>query len=142
MKVRLWDRKKDYATVEAWWTKYDKLDYLVPNSRLPASGWVVEDEDGTPLCFGWLYIFAHVSGGLVGSIVSNPDTDKKTNCKALDLFFLKLVTETDRLNLDVVVGVTTREGIVRKAAKFGFSQTTKHSVEYQRERGDYRRKTK
>ena len=136
MRARLWDRNTDYDTILTWWKGHNcSDDFVIPNHRLPPSGWVIEDDDGTPLCVTWLYYFAHISGALLGNIVSNPDVDAKTRAKSLDLLLLRVTTEADRNNTDVVMGITTREGVARKAVRHGFEKTTEHSVEFQRERG-------
>jgi hypothetical protein len=96
---------------------------------------MVEADDGTPLCITWLYYFKHTSGALLGNIVSNPDSDPKVRGEALDLLLLRVTTESDRNGAEVILGITTREGVVRKAAKHGFTKATEHSVEFQRERG-------
>lgn len=138
MRVRIWDRKTDYATVLKWWEGHKvPADYVVPTDRLPPSGWVVTDDNGKLLCITWLYYFAHVKAALLGSVVSNPEIDKKVSLEALDLLFLKVATEADKNGAETVVGVTTREGLVRRAAKSGFVKTTKHSIEFQRERGAF-----
>jgi hypothetical protein len=136
MRVRLWDRNTDYATVLGWWKGHQcPDDYVIPTHRLPPSGWMVESDEGTPLCITWLYYFQHTAGALLGNLVSNPDVDPKTRAKALDLLFLRITTEADKNNAEVILGITTREGVARKAVKHGFKQSTQHSVEFQRERG-------
>lgn len=136
MKARLWNRNTDYEMLLKWWEGHQcTSDYVIPSHRLPPSGWVIEDDDGTPLCITWLYYMKHVSGAYLGSILSNPEIDPKINSKAIDLLFLQVIIEADKNNTEFVLGITTREGVVRKAAKYGFRQATKHSVEFQRERG-------
>jgi hypothetical protein len=135
MKVRLWNRSTDYETILAWWGGHDKPDYILSSHLLPPSGWMVEDDDGTPLCITWLYYFQHTPGALLGNIVSNPEASSKLRAKALDLLLLRVTTEADKNNAEVVLGITTREGVARKAEKHGFKRTTKHSVEFQRDRG-------
>jgi hypothetical protein len=136
MRVRLWDRNKDYEMIVEWWKGHQcSSDYIVPSRRLPPSGWIVEDDEGNPMCVTWLYYFKHTAGALLGSIISNPELEPKARAKALDMLFLRVTTEADRNNAEVILGVTTREGIARKAEKHGFIKTTEHSVEFQRERG-------
>ena len=138
MRVRNWNRNTDYETIVGWWKAHDcTADYVVPSRRLPPSGWIVEDEDGTPICVTWLYYFSHASGALLGSIVSNPSVDAKLRAKALDLLFLRVTSDADRNHAEAIIGITTREGFVRKLKSHGFVQTTKHSVEFQRERGEH-----
>jgi hypothetical protein len=96
---------------------------------------MVEDDDGTPMCITWLYYFKHTAGALMGNILSNPMVAPKERAKALDMLLLRVTTEADRNGAEVILGITTREGVVRKAAKHGFTKATEHSVEFQRERG-------
>ena len=136
MKARLWNRSTDYATILSWWEGHDcSSDYVIPNHRLPPSGWMIEDEDGVPLCITWIYYFAHSPGALLGNIVSNPEADSQVRAQALDLLLLRITTEADKNNCEILFGMTTREGFLRKAKKHGFTQQSKHSVEFQRERG-------
>jgi hypothetical protein len=136
MRVRLWNRAEDYDTILSWWEGHKcPADYVIPNHRLPPSGWIVESDDGTPLCVTWLYYFKHTAGALLGNLVSNPEVDPRTRNKALDLLFLRVTTEADKNRAEVILGVTTREGVARKAVRHGFEQSTSHSVEFQRERG-------
>ena len=136
MKARVWDRNKDYETIVSWWEQRENAsDFRIPSRRLPPSGWVIESDDGTPLCATWLYYFSHTAGALLGNLVSNPAADPKVRAKALDLLLLRVTTEADRNNCEIIFGMTTREGFLRKAKKHGFSQQSKHSVEFQRERG-------
>jgi hypothetical protein len=136
MRVRIWDRNTDYETLLKWWSGHDcPEDYVIPNHRLPPSGWMVEDDEGNPICITWLYYFAHTAAALMGNLISNPEADPKVRAKALDLLLLRVTTEADRNKTEVILGITTREGVVRKAAKHGFTKSTKHSVEFQRERG-------
>jgi hypothetical protein len=135
MRVRLWDRNKDYDMLLEWWKGHGcGSDFVVPTQRLPPSGWVVEDE-GVPLCITWLYYFQHTAGALMGNVVTNPDADANDRNASLDLLLLRVTTEADRNNCEIIFGMTTREGFLRKAAKFGFTRQSKHSVEFQRERG-------
>ncbi|MHC4121200.1 MAG: hypothetical protein ACYSWO_27260 [Planctomycetota bacterium] len=136
MRARLWSRNTDYETLLNWWKGHGcGDDYVVPSYRLPPSGWVVEDDDGNPVCITWLYYFQHTAGALLGNVVSNPDADTNTRSAALDLLILRVTTEADRNNCDIIFGMTTREGYLRKLKKHGFTQQSKHSVEFQRERG-------
>jgi hypothetical protein len=96
---------------------------------------MVEDDDGTPLCITWLYYFQHTSGALLGNIVSNPAAAPKLRAASLDMLLLRVTTEADKNNAEVILGITSREGIARKALKHGFKKSTEHSVEFQRERG-------
>ena len=136
MKVRLWDRNTDYDTVLSWWKGHGcGKGFFVPSRRLPPSGWIVEDDDGVPLCISWLYYFRHAAGALMGNVVTNPEADSADRNRALDLLLLRITSEADRNNCEIIFGMTTREGFLRKAAKHGFTQQSKHSVEFQRERG-------
>ena len=136
MRARLWNRKQDYDMLLEWWRghKCDPLT-IVPNYRLPPSGWIVEDDDGNPVCITWLYYFEHVSGAMLGNVLTDPDADITIRYQALDLLFLRVTTEADRIGCDIIFGVTTREGIFRKAKRYGFVKLAKHSVEFQRELG-------
>jgi hypothetical protein len=135
MKVRLWNRKTDYETILGWWGGHAHPDYILPSHLLPPSGWIVVDDDDTPLCITWLYYFQHTPGALLGNIVSNPDAPAEDRAKAFDLLMLRVTTEADKNNAQTIIGITTRPGVVRKAKKFGFRQTTEFSVEFQRDRG-------
>lgn len=136
MKIRLWNRKTDYDMVVAWWKGHHcPDDYIVPTERLPPSGWIVENDEGVPVCITWLYYMAHVPCAMLGSVVSNPKIGHKQRLEALDLLFLRIATEADKNNVHTIMGITTREGIARRAARTGFRKTTTHSVEFQREKG-------
>jgi len=87
------------------------------------------------MCITWLYFFKHTAGALLGNVISNPEADANDRNAALDLLILRTTTEADRNNCEIIFGMTTREGYLRKLKKHGFTQQSKHSVEFQRERG-------
>ena len=80
MRIRPWDRDRDYDTLVGWWKDWEFG--VVPKECLPPAGIIVE-QDGMPVCAGGLYIGEGTQFGFMEWIVTDKKADQRVAHRAL-----------------------------------------------------------
>lgn len=73
--------EKHYDEICTWWLKHGWPQ--VPLDHLSDTGFVIEQDDGTPVCAGWLYLTGTAFAIFEWAVV-NPCAEKSARKKALD----------------------------------------------------------
>lgn len=120
---------KDYPLLEKWWKEWDWTP--VAPEALPENGTggiMIELEDGTPVCAGFLYI-TNSTIAWVEWIISNKEVRGKQRGEALDMLIAQLIIWAEGAGRKVVFTVAKSMPLVERYKKLGFVLDEKPSYE-------------
>lgn len=117
MRVLKFDHETHYPLAAEWWTRH-KFGVL-PVEFLPKNGLVIEADDGTPVCLGFLYL-TDSAMAWIEYIVANPDAPITVRSDAVDLLIESLVNLSKTLGVGCLFTSTTLRGLTKRYEKQGF----------------------
>jgi hypothetical protein len=103
-----------FPVLKEWLERHGHTDVLL--DELPALGYAVCSEAGTPLAIGFVRL-AEGNLAILDSIAANPDLKPKEVSEAIDQLFEKLLQVCDDLRIKYVVGATVKNSLVRRTTK-------------------------
>ena len=103
-----------FPLLQKWLERHGHTDVLL--DELPALGYAVYSEAGTPLAIGFVRL-AEGNLAILDSIASNPDAKPREVSEAIDRLFEKLLQVCDDLRIKYVVGATVKNSLVRRTTK-------------------------
>ena len=127
MRSRNWNLDKDYDTLVRWWTQWEFG--IVPKECLPPDGIIVEDDNGTPICGGGLYIgigtkFAFMEWIIIENLAFNKQhkgnrgLDPRTAHKALNLCIDSIMKLAESKDIKLIYTATKEKGLHKRYTKY------------------------
>lgn len=109
-------KAEEHAMVSEWWKAHGFT--VIPLSRLPKLGWIVENENGIPMCAAWLY----KDGGLAQLewIVGNPAARLMARRDAIECLVEQAEREAKLHGVQVIISSLKRNSLVRLFKRKGF----------------------
>jgi len=125
MRVRFWDRDRDYDTLVKWWN--DWQFGVVPKECLPPDGIMVEEE-GTPVCAGGLYIGEGTQFGFMEWIVTDKHADQRLVHRALKKCIDSIMQFAQDRGLKLVYTATKEQALHKRYQKYHQMVLTESNV--------------
>jgi hypothetical protein len=125
MRVRFWDRDRDYDTLVKWWN--DWQFGVVPKECLPPDGIMVEEE-GTPVCAGGLYIGEGTQFGFMEWIVTDKQADQRLVHRALKKCIDSIMQFAQDRGLKLVYTATKEQALHKRYQKYHQMVLTESNV--------------
>lgn len=110
----------DYPTLVKWWNDWGWTPLakkLLPENG--TGGVMIESENGTPICAGFLYI-TNSEIAWMEWVISNKEVRGKQRDKALDLLFSELILWAENSDRSVIFTVGKNKHFLERCKKFGF----------------------
>lgn len=121
MNIRLIeDIEKDLTLVESWWKGHKHP--FVPAFALPDIGVFVEDE-GNPLCVGWLYECNSAPVAWLEWITTNPKNSNFESAKSIRILVDFMILEAEKNGYAIVLSTCRQAALGRIMEKSGFVKT-------------------
>jgi len=125
MRVRFWDRDRDYSTLVKWWNDWESG--VVPKECLPPDGIIVEEE-GTPVCAGGLYIGEGTQFGFMEWIVTDKHADQRVVHRALKKCIDSIMQFARDKGLKLVYTATKEQALHKRYQKYHQMVLTESNV--------------
>jgi len=125
MRVRFWDRDRDYVTLVKWWNDWEFG--VVPMECLPPDGIMVEEE-GTPVCAGGLYIGEGTQFGFMEWIVTDKQADQRLVHRALKKCIDSIMQLARDRGLKLVYTATKEQALHKRYQKYHQMVLTESNV--------------
>jgi hypothetical protein len=125
MRVRFWDRDRDYDTLVKWWNDWEFG--VVPKECLPPDGIMVEEE-GTPVCAGGLYIGEGTQFGFMEWIVTDKHADQRLVHRALKKCIDSIMQFARDKGLKLVYTATKEQALHKRYQKYHQMVLTESNV--------------
>jgi hypothetical protein len=125
MRVRFWDRDRDYSTLVEWWNDWEFG--VVPRECLPPDGIMVEEE-GTPVCAGGLYIGEGTQFGFMEWIVTDKHADQRLVHRALKKCIDSIMQFARDKGLKLVYTATKEQALHKRYQKYHQMVLTESNV--------------
>ena len=125
MKVRNWNRDKDYDTLVKWWNQWEFG--VVPKECLPPDGIIIEI-DGKPICAGGLYIGVGTEFAFMEWIVTDKNADSKSVHKSLRLCIDSIMQMAQSKGMKLVYTATKEEALHKRYQKYHNMVLTESNV--------------
>lgn len=125
MRVRFWDRDRDYGTLVKWWNNWEFG--VVPKECLPPDGIMVEEE-GTPVCAGGLYIGEGTQFGFMEWIVTDKHADQRLVHRALKKCIDSIMQFARDRGLKLVYTATKEQALHKRYQKYHQMVLTESNV--------------
>jgi hypothetical protein len=125
MRVRFWDRDRDYDTLVKWWNDWEFG--VVPKECLPPDGIMVEEE-GTPVCAGGLYIGEGTQFGFMEWIVTDKHADQRLVHRALKKCIDSIMQFAHDRGLKLVYTATKEQALHKRYQKYHQMVLTESNV--------------
>jgi hypothetical protein len=125
MRVRFWDRDRDYDTLIKWWNDWEFG--VVPKECLPPDGIMVEEE-GTPVCAGGLYIGEGTQFGFMEWIVTDRQADQRLVHRALKKCIDSIMQFARDKGLKLVYTATKEQALHKRYQKYHQMVLTESNV--------------
>jgi len=125
MRVRFWDRDRDYSTLVKWWNDWEFG--VVPKECLPPDGIMVEEE-GTPVCAGGLYIGEGTQFGFMEWIVTDKQADQRLVHRALKKCIDSIMQFARDKGLKLVYTATKEQALHKRYQKYHQMVLTESNV--------------
>ena len=125
MRVRFWDRDRDYSTLVKWWNDWEFG--VVPKECLPPDGIIVEEE-GTPVCAGGLYIGEGTQFGFMEWIVTDKHADQRVVHSALKKCIDSIMQFARDKGLKLVYTATKEQALHKRYQKYHQMVLTESNV--------------
>ena len=125
MKVRNWNRDKDYDTLVKWWNQWEFG--VVPKECLPPDGIIIEI-DGKPICAGGLYIGVGTEFAFMEWIVTDKNADSKSVHKSLRLCIESIMQMAQSKGMKLVYTATKEEALHKRYQKYHNMVLTESNV--------------
>jgi len=125
MRVRFWDRDRDYSTLVKWWNDWEFG--VVPKECLPPDGIMVEEE-GTPVCAGGLYIGEGTQFGFMEWIVTDKHADQRLVHRALKKCIDSIMQFARDKGLKLVYTATKEQALHKRYQKYHQMVLTESNV--------------
>jgi hypothetical protein len=125
MRVRNWDRDKDYSTLVQWWNDWEFG--VVPKECLPPDGIMVE-VDGTPVSAGGLYIGEGTQFGFMEWIVTDKKADQRVVHRALKECIDSIMRLAKGKGLKLVYTATKEQALHKRYQKYHEMMLTESDV--------------
>jgi hypothetical protein len=125
MRVRFWDRDRDYDTLIKWWNDWEFG--VVPKECLPPDGIMVEEE-GTPVCAGGLYIGEGTQFGFMEWIVTDRQADQRLVHRALKKCIDSIMQFARDRGLKLVYTATKEQALHKRYQKYHQMVLTESNV--------------
>jgi len=125
MRVRFWDRDRDYSTLVKWWNDWEFG--VVPKECLPPDGIIVEEE-GTPVCAGGLYIGEGTQFGFMEWIVTDKHADQRVVHRALKKCIDSIMQFARDKGLKLVYTATKEQALHKRYQKYHQMVLTESNV--------------
>src|SRR5210317_2234474 len=125
MRVRFWDRDRDYSTLVKWWNDWEFG--VVPKECLPPDGIMVEEE-GTPVCAGGLYIGEGTQFGFMEWIVTDKHADQRLVHRALKKCIDGIMQFAQDKGLKLVYTATKEQALHKRYQKYHQMVLTESNV--------------
>ena len=125
MRVRFWDRDRDYDTLVKWWNEWEFG--VVPKECLPPDGIIVEEE-GTPVCAGGLYIGEGTQFGFMEWIVTDKKADQRLVHRALRKCIDSIMQFARDKGLKLVYTATKEQALHKRYQKYHQMVLTESNV--------------
>lgn len=118
--LRLFDKEKDYSTVENWW-KGHGWD-AVPVAILPKLGVIAEDK-GKAVAAVWLYMDNSVGVSIMEWFIADPEGSGKSIVYSHRLLCEFLKEEATRMDYGIMLTTCKQASLVKLCEKSGFLKT-------------------
>jgi hypothetical protein len=115
MKIRPWDRDKDYDTLVQWWNQWEFG--VVPKECLPPDGVIVEDSD-MPVCAGGLYVCDGTAFGLMEWLVTDKNAKPRIVHKCLKQCIDSIMELAKTKKLKLVYTATKQQALHKRYTKY------------------------
>jgi len=125
MRVRFWDRDRDYSTLVKWWNDWEFG--VVPKECLPPDGIIVEEE-GTPVCAVGLYIGEGTQFGFMEWIVTDKHADQRVVHRALKKCIDSIMQFARDKGLKLVYTATKEQALHKRYQKYHQMVLTESNV--------------
>jgi len=125
MRVRFWDRDRDYGTLVKWWNDWEFG--VVPKECLPPDGIMVEEE-GIPVCAGGLYIGEGTHFGFMEWIVTDRQADQRLVHRALKKCIDSIMQFARDKGLKLVYTATKEQALHKRYQKYHQMVLTESNV--------------
>ena len=125
MRVRFWDRDRDYDTLVRWWKEWEFG--VVPKECLPPDGIMVEEE-GTPVCAGGLYIGEGTQFGFMEWIVTDKQADQRLVHRALKKCIDSIMQFARDKGIKLVYTATKEQALHKRYQKYHQMVLTESNV--------------
>lgn len=114
--------EEDYPLLSEWWTFYNfpppNKDFLPDNGT---SGVMVEDEDGKPLCAGFLYETNSLTC-LLEFVIANPESKGEQRHESLLLLIETLTDLAEEWGYKYIFATVGHEKLIDKYLETGFQK--------------------
>lgn len=127
MNARHFSREFDWPALHCFWIA--KGLPPVPDDFLPPTGLVVDREDGTLLCGGFL-VKSDTKAASLAFLSANPDVSKEERSEALDLLVGSLVWLAQEAGFTHVCVSTNVPALQKRYEGLGFERTDENVVCY------------
>lgn len=117
MVIRNFEFDKDYDTITDWWHKHGSYPPR-PDHLDPTNGLIVE-EDGQPLCAGWLFA-TNSRIAFFEFVVSNPEIRKQKRAESLNLLIQEIQKLAKYLGYDLIATSTGNYPWISRLEKHKF----------------------
>ena len=125
MRVRFWDRDRDYSTLVKWWNDWEFG--VVPKECLPPDGIIVEEE-GTPVCAGGLYVGEGTQFGFMEWIVTDKQADQRLVHRALKKCIDSIMQFARDRGIKLVYTATKEQALHKRYQKYHQMMLTESNV--------------
>jgi hypothetical protein len=125
MRIRTWNRKKDYETLVEWWKQHEFG--IVPLEVLPPDGIIVEHEN-KPICAGGLYLGVGTQFAFMEWIVGDKTANKRQLHSGLKLCIDALFDLAREKGMKLVFTTTGEEALQKRYEKYHGMTLTENSV--------------
>ena len=115
MRIRPWDRDRDYDTLVGWWNDWEFG--VVPKECLPPAGIIVE-QDGMPVCAGGLYIGEGTQFGFMEWIVTDKKADQRVAHRALKECIDSIMQLAKDRGIKLVYTATKEQALHKRYQKY------------------------
>ena len=110
-----------HATITEWWKAHDWPG--VAQVILPKCGVMVEDDAGSGMAVGWLYMDNSTGVAMLEWVVTNPTLTPKQSYYAITMLVQSVREVARALNYGVVLTTAKQHALARCYEKNGFKQT-------------------